>query len=165
MKHTITVDLSPKGIDRLIKKVDEYERWVKRKTDQFTQALADLGYNSATISFATATYDGPRDAVVTVEHRGDNVYAVKANGESVAFIEFGSGITMGGGYPGDTIYGPGTYPIPPGKGHWDDPNGWYLPKEKGGGKSYGNPPNAPMYNAVKNLEQEFARIAQEVFSD
>ena len=167
MKHTITVPLSEQGIDRLIKKVDEYERWLKRKTDQLASELAALGATSASIGFAQSLYDGPKDFQISVEQRGEGHYVVKANGESVLFIEFGSGVTMGGGHPEAAEHGmgPGTYPIPPGKGHWNDPNGWWIPKDKGGGHTYGNPPNAPMYSAVRNLEQELARIAREVFSD
>ena len=52
--------------------------------------------------------------------------------------------------------GPGTYPE--GKGHWNDPKGWWLPKEKGGEHTYGNPPAAPMYDAVKTIEQKLLQI-------
>ena len=102
---------------------------------------------------------------VTIEQRGENACAVVATGEATLFIEFGSGYMMGYGHPEPQGYGPGTWSDGPnGKGHWDDPNGWYLPKEKGGGKSYGNPPAGAMYSAVKEIELEFERVAREVFS-
>ena len=79
------------------------------------------------------------------------------------FVEFGSGIKYGSGHPENAEYGmgPGTYPN--GKGHWDDPHGWYLPKDKGGGHTYGNPPTMAMYDARKTIEQDLVRIVREVF--
>jgi hypothetical protein len=89
---------------------------------------------------------------------------VVATGDAVLFIEFGAGYLMGYGHPEPMGYGPGTYP---GKGHWDDPKGWYLPKAvqeaTGKKKSFGNPPAAAMYNTVKDLEERIAEIASEVF--
>lgn len=167
MKHTISVPLSERGFDRLIRKLDEYERWMKRKTDQLSLRLASLGATSASIGFATALYDGINNTTITVEHRGDGIYAVKANGETVLIIEYGAGVAMANPpHPEPNGFGPGTYPE---QKHAMDPDGWYVPKEKrqyvGHKKSYGSPANAPMYNSVKNLEQEFARIVQEVFAD
>jgi hypothetical protein len=86
----------------------------------------------------------------------DGGYAVMANGQAVLFIEFGSGL-IGFGHPEPHGMGPGTYP---GKGHWNDPNGWYYAHGK---KSHGNPPNMPMYTTVKELEQELERMVKEVF--
>ena len=70
---------------------------------------------------------------------------------------------IGYGYPPEELngMGPGTYP---GKGHWNDPKGWWYSNEDGSGHhSYGNPPNMPMYNTVKELEQELERVVREVF--
>lgn len=175
MKHEISVPLSEKGIDRLIKKLDEYERWVNRKTDELSERLASLGAVSASIGFSQAIYTGEKDYEITVEHRGKGQYAVIANGETVLFVEFGTGVTMGYGHPeaADNGYGPGTWPDKHygynSKGeyvaNWENDRGWYLPKEAGGGHTYGNPPNMPMYFAVRNLEDELKSIVQEVFSD
>lgn len=163
MKRKYTVDIfSGDGLDELIKGLDEYERWIKRKSDELASRLAALGATSASIGFATALYNGTNDVVITVEHIGDGHYAVKANGETALIIEYGSGVTMGYGHPEVGSFGPGTYP---GQTHAMDPNGWWYTQDGESRHSYGNPPNAPMYNSVKNLEQEFARIVQEVFSD
>lgn len=158
MKHTITVDLSERGIDRLIKKLDEYEKWMNRKVQEFVNRLAQEGVQIAQIGFSSAQYDGTNDVTVTVENRGETVAAVVATGKAVLFIEFGAGYLMGYGHPEPMEYGPGTYP---GKGHWDDPDGWYFAH---GQKSYGNPPAAAMYNARKELEQRLTDIAKEVFA-
>lgn len=167
MKRKHTVDIfSGDGLDELIKGLDEYERWINRKAEELAKRLAEYGRDDARIGFASAIYDGPRDSKVDIEPRGENCWSVVASGQDVLFIEFGTGITYSGvQHPESNGYGPGTYPIPPGKGHWDDTSGWYLPKEAGGGHTYGNPANMPMYYAVKYLEQDFRRIVQEVFSD
>lgn len=158
----VTVDLSTSGIERLQKAVREYKQWQKEKTDELTRRLAMLGATTASLRFSRAIYTGPKDAVITVEEI-DNGYVVKAEGECVLFVEFGSGIKYGSGHPENAEYGmgPGTYPN--GKGHWDDSRGWYLPKDKGGGHTYGNPPTMAMYDARKTIEQDLVRIVREVF--
>lgn len=166
MKHKISVPLTVQGIDRLIKTLDEYERWLNQKCQELVERLAQEGMTAAQWGFDMAYYVGTNDVKVTTEQRGENVMAVIATGHATLFIEFGSGVLMGYGHPEPLDYGPGTYP---GKGHWDDPNGWYLPKEvqaeTGQIKSYGNPPAMAMYNARKMLEQDLQRIAEEVFKD
>lgn len=159
----ITVPLSVSGIEKLQQSLREYQKWQKTKTSEFLDKLAALGAATASLRFARAAYTGLKDAIVTAEPIR-NGYVIKAEGESVLFIEFGSGITYGEGHPENAEYGmgPGTYPD--GKGHWDDPKGWWLPKDKGGGHTYGNPPAMPMYIARKTIEQELVRIAKEVFA-
>lgn len=122
-----------------------------------------MGAVTASLGFSRTFYTGPSDISVEVEDRGNNTYAIVAGGETVLFAEFGTGITMGYGHPlaGQFGMGPGTYP---GKGHWSDPNGWYLPKEKGGGHTYGNPPSCAMYDAAQNVKAEVERVAREVFA-
>ena len=161
MKHTISVQLSEQGIDRLIKKLDEYERWLQRKTREFVDRLADRGCHLSQIYFSSATYDGVNDVKVHVEKQGENAAAVVAVGNATLFIEFGAGYMMGYGHPEPQGYGPGTYP---GQKHAFDPNGWYFKDSSGNTvHSFGNPPAAPMYVTVKDLEMELEKIAREVF--
>lgn len=159
----VEVPLSVSGVQKLLDELQEYRRWQKEKAVELAQRLAMLGATVASIGFSRAVYSGIKDANVSVVAIPGG-YAVKADGESVLFIEFGSGITYGSGHPEALEFGmgPGTYPN--GEGHWDDPRGWYLPKEKGGGHTYGNPPASPMYEARKAIEQELPRIVREVFT-
>lgn len=163
MSQPIIVPLSGRGIERLIRETENWKNWQKQKTNELLERLAVLGASTASIRFSRAIYTGLKDVTVTVESIG-NGWLVKAEGQSVLFLEFGSGITYGGGHPEAAEYGtgPGTYPQ--GKGHWDDPKGWYLPKDKGGGHTYGNPPTMAMYEARKTIEEELSRIVKEVFS-
>lgn len=161
-RKKIVVPLSESGIQKLQDELMVYRKWQEEKARELAERLAALGATVASIRFSRAVYTGKKDVEVTVEEL-PNGYRVKADGESVLFIEFGSGVTYGYGHPeaGEFGMGPGTYPD--GKGHWDDPKGWYLPKSAGGGHTFGNPPAMPMYEARKAIEQELPRIVKEVF--
>ncbi len=161
-RKRIVVPLSESGIQKIQDELTVYRKWQEEKARELAERLASLGATVASIRFSRAVYTGPKDVDVSVEEL-PNGYKVKADGESVLFIEFGSGVTYGYGHPeaGEFGMGPGTYPD--GKGHWDDPKGWYLPKSAGGGHTFGNPPAMPMYEARKAIEQELPRIVKEVF--
>ena len=161
-RKRIVVPLSESGIQKIQDELVVYRKWQEEKARELAERLASLGATVASIRFSRAVYTGPKDVDVTVEEL-PNGYKVKADGESVLLIEFGSGVTYGYGHPeaGEFGMGPGTYPD--GKGHWDDPKGWYLPKSAGGGHTFGNPPAMPMYEARKAIEQELPRIVKEVF--
>lgn len=161
-RKRIVVPLSESGIQKIQDELVVYRKWQEEKARELAERLASLGATVASIRFFRAVYTGQKDVDVTVEEL-PNGYKVKADGESVLLIEFGSGVTYGYGHPeaGEFGMGPGTYPD--GKGHWDDPKGWYLPKSAGGGHTFGNPPAMPMYEARKAIEQELPRIVKEVF--
>lgn len=162
-----TIQLNGKGIDAMIRGVGAYQKWLVRKSNELARRLAEMGVVNASIEFSRAFYVGNNDTQMSLERRGDGRYAVVAQGEAVLFIEFGAGLLaqQGGGHPEPHGFGAGTYP---GKGHWDDPNGWYLPKDKwqadGTKHSYGNVPAMAMYNTVKELERELDRVVREVFA-
>lgn len=170
----VRVSLSTAGIEQLEKELQEYRKWQEEKAKLLAERLATLGASVASIRFARATYTGVKDATITVEAI-TNGYAVKANGESVLFLEFGSGITYGGGHPENSEFGmgPGTYPTDTRMRtasdgnrykNWENPDGWYLPKSAGGGHTYGNPPAMAMYEARKTIIRELPRIVKEVFN-
>lgn len=155
----ITASLSTAGIERLQKELTDYRQWQKQKAKELAERCAMLGVQVARVQFERGSYLGEKDVSVTAEPKG-NGYIVRADGKSVLFIEFGTGITYGFGHPEAQEHGmgPGTYPD--GKGHWNDPRGWYIP---GGQHTYGNPPAMPMYTARKTIEEELPRIVKEVF--
>lgn len=157
----VVVSLSTAGIEKLEKELYEYREWQQRKAQELTARLADYGVQIATVRYARGSHLGERDEQVTAEPT-ENGYVVRASGKSVLFLEFGAGITYGFGHPEAQEHqmGPGTYPD--GKGHWNDPKGWYLPN--GGGHTYGNPPAMAMYEARKQIIEELPRIVKEVFA-
>lgn len=160
-KQIVINGLSDKSIESAIREVKRYKEWVLEKEKELRTRLAARGANVASIQFASAMYDGTNDVKVRVDDTG-SVAVIYAEGKAVAFIEFGSGAAMGYGHPmaGQHGMGPGTYPD--GKGHWDDPKGWFY---KHGKRSYGNPPAMAMYDAVQVMVEEITKIATEVFSE
>lgn len=160
MAKTIVIDpLDQKSISAAIKEVKRYKAWVLAKEAELRQRLAMLGASVASIQFSRAIYSGSNDVTVRVDNTG-SVAVIYAEGESVAFIEFGSGAKYGYGHPnaGEFGVGPGTYPD--GKGHWDDPDGWYYAH---GQHTFGNPPAMAMVKAVQEMAEQLTTIAREVF--
>jgi hypothetical protein len=158
MAKTIRIQLSDESIKNGIRELRIYKKWVEAKETELRMRLAQLGATVASIQFSRAIYNGSKDVTVRVDATG-TVAVIYAEGESVAFIEFGSGIKYGYGHPqaGEHGVGPGTYP---GKGHWDNPKGWWYGH---GQHSYGNPPAMAMYDAVQTMTEQLTRIAREVF--
>ena len=159
MPKQINIELSTKGINKGIKDLQHYKSWVLAKEAELRTRLAVLGLNVASIQFAEAPYVGKNDVSVRIDDTG-SVAVIYAEGQSVAFIEFGAGAKYGYGHPQAAEFGvgPGTYPD--GKGHWDDPKGWWY----GGVHTYGNTPAMAMYLAVQEMTAQLTEIAREVFS-
>ena len=145
------------SVSRATRSLEEYAADLIEKANTVCERLASMGAVRASLDFSRAIYNGTNDVAVTVEPI-DNGYAIHATGNAVLFIEFGSGASYGYGHPEPEGYGPGTYP---GKGHWDDPNGWWYGNHE---HSYGNPPAQAMYNAKREIQAEVQRIADEVFA-
>lgn len=145
------------SVSRATRSLEEYAADLIEKANTVCERLASMGAVRASLDFSRAIYNGTNDVAVTVEPI-DNGYAIHATGNAVLFIEFGSGASYGYGHPEPEGYGPGTYP---GKGHWDDPNGWWYGNHE---HSYGNPPAQAMYNAKRDIQAEVQRIADEVFA-
>lgn len=159
MPKQISIELSTKGINQGIKDLQRYKAWVLEKEAELRTRLAVLGLNVASIQFAEAPYVGKNDVHVRIDDTG-SVAVIYAEGKSVAFIEFGAGAKYGYGHPQAAEFGvgPGTYPD--GKGHWDDPKGWWY----GGQHTYGNTPAMAMYLAVQEMTAQLTEIARDVFS-
>ena len=103
--------------------------------------LATLGATQASLDYARCPYDGNKDVSISVEEIPFGARIV-ASGESVLFLEYGSGVTMGYGHPRPDGYGPGTYNQL--SNNWRNPKGWWYGKRQ---HSYGNPPAMAMWNA------------------
>lgn len=164
MSKVIAVDgLSVENLAKAVAEVRKYRAWVEQKEVELRSELAKYGKESARIQFDNAVYDGVKDVTVRVDDTG-SVAVIYAEGKSVVFIEFGSGEKYGGGHPLAATHGfePGSWSLDPsvGKGHWDDPNGWYYAHGK---KSYGNPPAMAMWGSVQDMTENLTQIAKEVF--
>lgn len=178
MKRVYEVELSSRGIAELQRGLVEYQIWLERKTDELAKRLADIGVKKAELNFSKALYDGINDVSISpAEKVGDATYVVKANGQSVLFIEFGTGVHYPDSHPEANGFKHGTY----GKGNGANDYWWYTgqPGSAGGVLATdprtgyvhpnttitrGNPANQSMYDTVRYLEQELASIAREVFT-
>lgn len=158
----IELTLNDKSINQAIKELEKYKRDLDNKARIVVERLASLGATNASLGFARAVTT-ENDVQVTVEWVDSNTMRIRATGEEVLFIEFGTGITYGYGHPmaQELGYGAGTYPSD--KGNWDNPNGWWYSKDGNPKHTYGNPPNAVMYNTMKMVEREAERVVREVF--
>jgi hypothetical protein len=156
----VTLDVNIFDYDSVLRAERSLETYIAdliEMANTVCERLASMGAVRASLDFSRAIYNGTNDVEVTVEPIS-NGYAIHARGNAVLFIEFGSGASYGYGHPEPEGYGPGTYP---GKGHWDDPNGWWYGNHE---HSYGNPPAQAMYNAKREIQAEVQRIADEVFN-
>lgn len=170
----IKMDLTPASIDAAIKQVEAYRDSLQEKCDEFARRLADFGYAVAYGYLSLHVFNGDTAASLEVYENGPGKYVLYAGSEAILFLEFGTGLKGGGNPKGQELgYGPGTYP---GKGHWNDPNGWwyettdprlivYTSKKTGKsyGHSYGMTAVMPMYNASKDMKGQILQIAREVF--
>lgn len=163
MANTVRINgISEATIEAAAQELRRYAEWLERKENELLTKLAERGRDVASVKFASAKYDGTNDVSVRVDSTG-SVAVIYADGEAVAFIEFGSGARDGHGHPkaGELGFGPSTWSIgEEGKGHWDNPDGWYYEHGK---KSHGNPPAMAMYDAVQTMTAEITTIAREVF--
>lgn len=174
MAKTITVDpLSMSSISNAITELEQYKRWVEQKASELAEALSEVGIYEASIRFANAMYDGSNQVYVETVKNNENTYEIKAEGEVVAFIEFGAGV----------YYNSADYPLekPPGIvgiGEYGNHNGrkqgWVYPADKGVGSNgrqikpnwvftRGNPAAMPMYYASKEMQDKLLSVAREVF--
>ena len=110
----------------------------------------------ASSNFASAQYDGTNDVIVTTDS-AQNAWSITASGESVLFIEYGTGLRLkhDSGFGDFAAYTPGSWSAmhsrflyEPKWVKWRD--WWPLP---GGGMTLGNPSANVMYDTNKNLRQ------------
>ena len=167
-KRTININLFDSGsIDKAIQEIRHYQNNLQRKVQIFVDRLAREGLQvvQSTMESIPDEEKGSYYTEIVNTTNGDIIgAAVRLTGDQVLFIEFSAGIRYGtSSYPlpsGDK-YGMGTYP---GKGHWNDPNGWWYIDERGEKHhSYGNRAYMPMYHAEQSIIKQVRRIAKEVF--
>lgn len=151
------------SINEAIKQLKEYKKDFLAKEKVFIKRLAEIGVSVASTGFALADYDGIKDVVVTMEQSGTRA-AVIASGETVGFIEFGTGVRNPEWDNSGMEYTPpkhGTY----GKGMGARPKGWYFTAGEGGAAqhTYGNHPAEAMRTARDVMVERVIQIAREVW--
>lgn len=163
-RRKITISLNSGELQRAIKEVKAYQRWVEQKTQELTKRLAELGAAEAKVRFGGAQYDGTNDSRVSIEPMADG-YKVVAAGNAVFFIEFGAGVYYNGSEPYPEPRPAGVSKIGEygqGKGKR---KGWGFYDESGELViTHGVPAAMPMLNASRVMLQDIERIAKEVFA-
>lgn len=156
---------NPNSVTEAGNLVKQYKKDFLVKEQEFTRRLAEIGFNIAKGTFEIAKYDGTNDVTVRMEKTAKG-YNVIADGETVGFIEFGTGIKNREWSGSDLDYTPpshGTY----GDGHGKQPYGWWFnPNGEKGAKAihtYGNPPAEAMLSARDAIVQRVMQIAREVW--
>ena len=155
--------LDPKSVTAALNQVQQYKKDFLVKEKEFVRRLAEIGVRVAQAGFATADYDGVNDVSVSMVRTG-NGYSVVASGETVGFIEFGTGVKYPEWDNADMDYTPpkhGTY----GKGQGKNPHGWWFRQNEGSraNHTYGNPPAEAMRTARDEMVERVTQIAREVW--
>lgn len=162
-KTVINYSLSVSDINRAIREVEKFKREFLKKKEQFMNGLAMIGVKEASVRFTTAIYDGVNDAEVTLD-KTDNGYRITANGQAVAFIEFGAGVYHNPSEPYPEprpagIVGIGEYGLGKGK-----QKAWGFKDESGEVViTRGNPASMPMWYASTEMKNSILKVAREVF--
>lgn len=180
------LNVKTSGIDAAIKKLESFEVKLPDLLKEVCERMMNEAHIVAADAFYNAAYPGDNDVDVPAPYWEDDRIVLRANGNAVAFIEFGTGKKYEDyptDIPGDSVNpysdlglsARGTY----GKGQGSNKNGWVYvgPAGEGGlgvplqskpGRVWtmGNPPARAMYKAaVKLTDRELAmQIAREVFN-
>lgn len=167
MAKKISISLSQSSIQAAIDELNKYKNSLKRKQEIFIERLAKEGIQviRSTMESIPDEEKGSYYTEIVNNSQGDIIgAAVRLSGDKILFSEFSAGITYGTSsypLPSGSQYGMGTYP---GKGHWDDSNGWWYVDERGEKHhSYGNRAYMPMYHAEQAIIIQIGTIAKEVF--
>lgn len=170
----IKVRLSDTGLRDAERQIQEYKTTLNKKAQEFAKALADKGLDVVKVRFANAQYAGSNDVSCHVEQNGA-ACSIIAEGKSVAFIEFGTGV-MHSAYGGELPNGVGEH------GTYGKENGkhkrWYYYGESGnagtpvkevdgkGQLNYtsGNDAAMAMWGAVEEMASQVEATWREVWN-
>ena len=158
-----------KSIAQAEKLVREYKKDFELKEQEFCRRLAEIGVSVAQAGFATADYDGVNDVVVSLV-KTTTGYAVVASGETVGFLEFGTGRPERNPEWVDDRNASGHPYSPPPRGSYGkhqglNPHGWWFKGSDGAvaRHTYGNQPAEAMLTARNTMIERVTAIAREVW--
>lgn len=102
---------------------------IERMSVDMVESIATDIATKAAENFDKAEYDGDKGVIsIDVTHPKPQTFMITASGESVEYIEYGSGVRYTGGYPGDLPPGY-EYKVGPNRRHNNEPNSdgsWYF---------------------------------------
>ena len=162
-KTVIRTTLSEESIDRAISELKRYKQEFLKREKQLLEGLAKIGLKEASVRFTTAMYDGTNDVSVRLDET-NNGYAIVAEGQAVAFIEFGAGVYHNPSepYPNPRpsgIVGIGEY----GKGRGKQKAWGYKDENDELVITRGNPAAMPMWYASEEIKNSVMKVVREVW--
>lgn len=167
MERRIKFGLSQKEIKAAQKQLRDYQKEITQKCRLLVSELSDIGLKSVEAVLQQHIDSGQTIGSLRIEENSSGQIirmAVVVESDAILFLEFGAGITYSGTQnpkAGELGYGPGTYP---GKGHWNDPNGWWYPDENGEyHHTFGTKASMPMYKASVKMRQSVFKVAKNIF--
>lgn len=166
MSKVIHCKLSPEGIDKAIKEIEDYQKEIVEKTKKLAKRLATDGVHIAKFKISE------KDAVYTAEllssmqvRSGDVLqdgasYKIYTGCPWAAYVEFGTGVKgKGNPHPDVSIVG-WRYDI---NEHGN--GGWNYYRDGAWHHTSGMPSRPFMYETAQELSMEIAKIASEVFAE
>lgn len=171
------------GLDSAIKHITRKMNRLEDKVKTFSEKLAEIGVTFMNIHFWDVIYDGTPDVNIGNPRWVDeSTLEIPVTGQTVAFIEFGTGVHYPDTHPRAADMGAyrGEYPgteLNPGKGlgkndtwgYYGDPgtNGSVVKETPKGTLvlTHGNPANSVMYNASKEMRTKILETARSVFAN
>ena len=162
-RKIIRCGLNKDDIEGAIKELKAYKQYFLQKEKELLKGLAEIGFKEASVRFTSAMYDGMNDVSVSWDE-SKNGCVIVAEGQAVAFIEFGAGVYYNGSesYPNPRpqgIVGIGEYGYGRGKrrawGYKNENDELVITR--------GNPAAMPMWYASEEIKNSVLRVAKEVF--
>ena len=161
MSKTVEISLSVASCDKALRDIEKYKKTIVPKLDEICKRLAEIARNVAQEIFNDPyiAHEGNGGVEVTV-NKIENGYSIVAQGESVYFVEFGTGdaATSNHGYTVSVPIYPGSFSEQNAQKYSEYKFWWYN-----GDKLTETPTYAPMYYAGKAIRENAKRIAEEVF--
>ena len=168
--------LSLTSINEAKKQIRKYAKNLPKRCEELARRLAELGTEVADSTFSISVYDldahyhqpiEPTNITVTFQqdHDHNGHFTIHADGEAVAFVEFGAGVYFNSNDWGrprpEGIVGIGEYGMGNGKQRsW----GFYGSD----GKAHvtaGTPEQPGMWYASQEMRNKLTQIAREVFAE
>ena len=172
MAKTFTATLSASSIRKLQKDLEKYKSELRKKVEQFAEALAEEGVEIAKIQIASydAIFTGELSNSIHTESTNENgniIFAVVADSLHACFVEFGTGQRG--------IDTPYPHPLPEGVS-WSYAVGrtirqnkqgryyWFYPGSDGNWHyTEGLPARPFMYDTSMELKQKVETVAKKIF--
>lgn len=164
------------------KALDDYEKWLLAKTDEFVKECAERSAAQAGNLFEQAYYAGENDVQTGFDITGDKEAQVYATGEATLFIEFGTGVNnrttaaerkeraeVSPGMLAHGEYGQQKGSNPKGWAYYGTPGNspnarWVAERSKGDViRTTGDTAASPMYMTKEKIIKDSNKIIKEVF--